>query len=85
MCEQDLALNDLEGLICHKNQPTNQPTTKDSIVDHILLQHLLSAYHTLLAAVGEGIPIENLVEIADNIVDLTSDHTALIPGVRTSE
>ena len=25
----DLALNNQQRLICHKNQPTNQPTTKD--------------------------------------------------------
>ena len=24
--QQDLALNNLQGLICHKTQPTNQPT-----------------------------------------------------------
>ena len=26
MYKQDLALNNLQWLICHKNQPTNQPT-----------------------------------------------------------
>ena len=26
MHEQDLALNNPEGLICHKTKPTNQPT-----------------------------------------------------------
>ena len=25
MYKQDLALNNLQGLICHKTQPTNQP------------------------------------------------------------
>ena len=27
MCKQDLALNNLEGLICRKTDPTNQPTS----------------------------------------------------------
>ena len=26
MYKQDLAINNLQGLVCHKNQPTNQPT-----------------------------------------------------------
>ena len=31
VCEQDLALNNLQGLICHKTKPTNQPTNLDNI------------------------------------------------------
>ena len=27
--KQDLELNNLEGLICHETEPTNQPTTAD--------------------------------------------------------
>ena len=32
----DLALNNLQGLICHKTQPTNQPTTSNQIIDKTL-------------------------------------------------
>ena len=29
MCKEDLAFNNLQGLICHKTQPTNYQSLKD--------------------------------------------------------
>ena len=35
MCKQDLALNNLQGLICSKLKPTNQPTNQPDFIGHI--------------------------------------------------
>ena len=31
--KMDLALNNLQWLTCHKNQPTNQPTNQEEFVE----------------------------------------------------
>ncbi|CAE1311552.1 unnamed protein product [Acanthosepion pharaonis] len=46
---------------------------------------LPSAYHAVLAAVGEDAPVEKLAEIADNVADLTSGCTAPVSAVQTQE
>ena len=41
MYQQDMALNNLQGLICHKTQPTNQPVSVPSMGQIELSHHLL--------------------------------------------
>ncbi|CAE1296072.1 unnamed protein product [Acanthosepion pharaonis] len=60
-------------------------SNEDGIIRHIFLQRLPSAYHAVLAAVGEDAPVEKLAEIADNIADLTSGCTAPVSAVQTQE
>lgn len=58
---------------------------EDGIVRHIFLQRLPSAYHGVLAAVGEDAPVEKLDKIADNVADLTTGCTAPVSAVQTGE
>ena len=40
----DLALNNLQGLICHKNQPTNQPVIMTGFEKNIKIQNTMVYY-----------------------------------------
>ena len=45
--KEDLVLNNLQGLIFHKTQPTNQPTNQPTIMK-------LSAFPFVLRLLGKG-------------------------------
>ena len=47
MYKQDLALNNLQGLICHKYQPTNQHTQKLSNMKVIVIPIVIGTLGTI--------------------------------------
>ena len=52
-----LALNNLQGLICHKNQPTNPPTKQTKVKTSISdLTGLVSLFKGISAIVGYLMP-----------------------------
>lgn len=69
----------------HRLQHLAGEGNEDDIIRHIFLQHLPSAYNTVLAVVGEDAPIEKLAKIADNVADLTSGCPAPVSAVQTQE
>ena len=58
----DLALNNLQRLICQKTQPTNQPTyvTRDTLISNVVLRMIVSE--------RVGFTLEKVVKVTNKTV-----------------
>ena len=75
--KMDLALNNLQRLICYKTQPTNQPTNQHK-VDTCKYMHKKETITTISAGTkgfhGQLVPTEHLLT---QILELKRNHTLI--------